>query len=229
MSWRCDRLLGRREGSGSRSRPRNSPCRTARGRRAWRRGFRREAGFSTIENSPEAPVKSRFHSAWPGSDGKSGVDHPRDLGPFGKPARDLKRRALMALKPHAEAAQAPQAEIDVLRPRAKAEVLMRLGDRRRASLVHGDGAEHDVRMAADIFRRCLDRDIGAMGERLEIERRRPGIVENDHRSGSMRGLGDGRNVLHLECLRARRFGEHDLGLLGDESLRCRRRCRGRSR
>ena len=144
------------------------------------------------------------------------MDHPRDLGPFRQPTRNLKRRLLMPRQPHAEAAQTPQAEIDVLRPDAETEILMRLGDRSQGFLVHGDGAEHDVGMATDIFRRRLNGHVGTMGERLEIERRRPSIVENDHRAGSVRGLGDGRDVLHFESLRAGRFGENDFRLLGDE-------------
>ena len=57
-----------------------------------------------------------------------------------------------------------------------------------------------------------------MGERFEKQRRRPSVVEDDHGARGMRGLGDGRNVLHLEGLRARRFGEDDLRFLGDELL-----------
>jgi len=73
-------------------------------------------------------------------------------------------------------------------------------------------------MAHDIFGGGLDRDVDAMGERLEVEGRCPRIVQDDHRAGSVRGFHDRRNVLHLEGLRARRLGEHDPCLLGDEAL-----------
>ena len=64
-----------------------------------------------------------------GIGGKGRVDHPRNLRPFRQPARKLDRRLLMARQPHAEAAQAPQAEIDILRPDAEPKIVMRLGDR----------------------------------------------------------------------------------------------------
>ena len=165
-----------------------------------------------------------------GIGGKRWVDHPRDLGPFRQPARHLKRRLLMPRRAARRGCASPASRDR--RPRARRRDRDPHASWRPLAdgfLVHGDGAEHDVGMAADIFRRRLDRHVGAMGERLEIERRRPSVVENDHRAGCMRGLGDGRNVLHLESLRAGRFGEHDLRLLGDELVRCRRRSAGRNR
>ena len=42
-----------------------------------------------------------------------------------------------------------------------------------------NGAEHDVGMSADIFGAGLDDEIGAMIERPKIERRRPGIVDQN--------------------------------------------------
>ena len=43
-------------------------------------------------------------------------------------------------------------------------------------------------MADDIFGGGLDRHVHPMGERLEVERRRPGIVHYHHGAGFMRGL-----------------------------------------
>src|SRR4029450_6462369 len=122
----------------------------------------------------------------------------------------------MMRQPHAEAAQTAQAEIDVLRPDTEAEILMRLDDRSKGLLRRGDRTEHDVGMTTDIFRRGLDPEGGTVGERLEIERRRPGVVENDQRALSMGSLGDGRKVLHLESLGAWGFGEHHPRLIGDQ-------------
>ena len=122
----------------------------------------------------------------------------------------------MARKPHAEAAQAPQAEIDILGPGAEAKLVMRASNRGAGLLGRGDGAEHRIGMTHDIFGGGLDRYVGAVRERLEIERRRPRVVQNDNSAARMRRLGDGRNVLHLEGLRAWRLGEHHFGVVGDE-------------
>ena len=71
-----------------------------------------------------------------------------------------------------------------------------------------DRAEHHVGMAAEIFGAGLDRQIDAVIERAEIERRRPGIVHQHQRAFGVRGRGDRRDVLHLEAQRAGRFDEH---------------------
>ncbi len=143
-----------------------------------------ETGFSTIENSPEAPVKSRRPQRVSGIGGKGGVNHARDLGPLRQPARKLEPRRLMPLKPHAEAAQAPQAEIDILGPGAEPEILMRLGNRPEQpaplSVMAPSMASAWPTM---IFGGGLDRHIDAVGERLEVERRRPGVVQDHDRAG----------------------------------------------
>jgi hypothetical protein len=45
-------------------------------------------------------------------------------------------------------------------------------------------------------------------QRLEIQRRRPGIVHQHARAFLVRNRRYGRDVLHLEALRTGRFGEH---------------------
>ena len=67
-------------------------------------------------------------------------------------------------------------------------------------------------MAAEIFRAGLDRNVGATLVRREEQGRRPGIVHQHHRAAGMGHLGDGRDVLHLEALRAGRLGEHGCGV-----------------
>ncbi len=72
-------------------------------------------GLNTIANSPQAPVKSRCQSAWPGSAFERGMQHARDLRPLRKPARDLQARGLMLREPHAHAC-AGRAARDTCRP-----------------------------------------------------------------------------------------------------------------
>src|SRR5262245_5064045 len=107
----------------------------------------------------------------PAISGKRGVDHALDLGPFGKPTRKLEPRLLMALEPDAEAAQAAQAEIDVLGAGAEPKLVMGLIDGGERLFGRGDDAEHGIGVANDEFGRGLDRHIDAMAERLEEQRR----------------------------------------------------------
>ena len=175
-----------------------------------------EHGFSTTENRPDEPVKSRFHSAWPGWLGSAGMQHAGDLGPRLQPVRDVERGRLMPRQPHAHGAQAAQGQKAILRPGAQPQILMRALDMGRGALIRGDHAEHRIGMADDIFRRRLHGDIGAMRERLEVERRRPGVVEGEPDAARPAGLGDGGQVLHLEGLRAGRFGDDQPRPLGDQ-------------
>ncbi len=146
------------------------------------------------------------------------MDHALDLWPPRQPLGQQQRRGLMPLEPDAKRPQAAQAEIDILWTRTKPEILVRPPHRRRCLFRRGDGAEHGVGMADDIFGGGLDRDIDPVGERLEEQRRRPGIVHDDHGAGLMRGFGDRWDVLHLEALRAGRLGEHHLGPVAEQIL-----------
>src|SRR5215510_3616206 len=122
----------------------------------------------------------------------------------------------MAIEPDAEAAQAAQAEIDVLGAGTEPKLVMGLVDGGKRLFGRGDDAEHGVGVAGDELGRGLDRYIDPMREWLEEERRGPGVVEDHHDARVVGGLGDSRYVLHLESLRAWRLGEHDPRLLGDE-------------
>ena len=75
----------------------------------------------------------------------------------------------------------------------------------------------------------LDGEVDAVLMRREEQRRRPGVVHQHHRAVPVRHLGDRRNVLHLEGLRARRLGEDGRGVRAATAPRCRRRSAGRNR
>ena len=66
-------------------------------------------------------------------------------------------------------------------------------------------------MADDVLGAGIDRDVDAVIERLEEQRRGPGVVHDHPRAALVRGRRDGRDVLHLEGERARRFDIDDLG------------------
>ena len=198
---------------GSHSRPRNSRarrCRARRGRRALSSG---PPPASTTEKMPLEPEKSRFQSAWSGMAFERRVQHARHAWLAFQPARRCRARsagAAPAARPSCAGRAAPGRR---RRARRSSPSVMKVScSFSQQAVVGRDGAEQHVGMAGRIFRRGVDRDVDAMVERAEIERRRPGVVHHDDRAACMRGLGDRRNVLHLERVGARRFGEHDLGV-----------------
>ena len=79
-----------------------------------------------------------------------------------------------------------------------------------------DRAEQQIGMAADVFCQRLHGEIGAEGERLEQERRRPGIVAAD--IGALRlGRGDNRRqILDLHRARAGRLDPDEFGPAVDQ-------------
>ena len=140
------------------------------------------------------------------------MHHPQHLRPPLQPARD--RQAGLVVAPHADAqrAQAAQREIHVVRPDAQAGGVDEVLERRQRPGIGRHAAEHDVGVAADIFGAGLDRQVDAFVEGAEIQRRAPGVVGQHHGALVVGDLGDGRDVLHLEALRARRLGEHGAGV-----------------
>ena len=185
-------------------------------------------GLSTMLNRPDAPVKSRFQIAWPGSVSQRRVQHARDLGPRREPARD--RRAPTARCSRSRTlhgAQAAQREEHVLRPGAEApwRRRSRAGPSssarwRRRGRAAGRNAPPRYLVPASIAM------IDAVLVRREEQRRRPGIVHQHDSAVRMRDRGDRRDVLHLERQRARRLGEDRARVRPESASRCRRRCSG---
>ena len=71
-------------------------------------------GLNTTLNRPQAPEKSRFQIAWPGSLSSAGCSTRRISGRRSSHARDLQGGGLMPREPHAHGAQAAQAQIHVV-------------------------------------------------------------------------------------------------------------------
>src|SRR6266404_3904945 len=114
----------------------------------------------------------------------------------------------MAPEPYAERAQTAQSEIGFIARGTEAQRAMGVDQPVLMSCVGGDRAHHDVGMAADVFRHCLHREIDAMAKRIEIERRRPGVVEDHGRAALVRDSRNGRDVLYLEGERTGAFQEY---------------------
>jgi hypothetical protein len=66
------------------------------------------------------------------------------------------------------------------------------------AFVRGDVTDHHIGMAADIFCGRLYRQIDAMFERIEEDRRGPGVVEQNRRAVLACNASNRRNVLHFE-------------------------------
>ena len=106
----------------------------------------------------------------------------------------------MACQAQRQGAQAAQAEEHLLRPRGLARQHM-AGFELFVGLAvdRGGDAEHRVGMAPDIFCGGLDRQVDAMGQRLEIDRRRPAVVDHHGDAARLGQFGDRRHVLNLEA------------------------------
>ena len=83
-------------------------------------GFFAGIGLSTMLNSPQAPVKSRFQIAWPGSLSSAGCSTRSTSGRCSSQRATRQARLVVARQPHAERAQAAQRQIHVVGPDAQA-------------------------------------------------------------------------------------------------------------
>ena len=73
--------------------------------------------------------------------------------------------------------------------------LQPLGDRR---VVRADEAADDVGVAADVLRRRVDDDVGAVLERALQVRRGEGVVDDEDRADGVRGVGGRADVDHVQ-------------------------------
>ena len=134
--------------------------------------------------------------------GQGRVQHTRHFGPGLQPSRHFERGLFLLRQPHAHGTQPTQGQPAIIR----AGILSQPAGSREQRLpvrlgIHRDAADQDIRMPGRIFRRCLDRDVDAVLERLEVMDA-PGVVHHHLRPGGMRHLGQRRHVLHLEGVTA---------------------------
>ena len=76
----------------------------------------------------------------------------------------------------------------------------------------GDHPDHQVRMTREVLRAGLNRDVDAVLQGTEVDRRRPGVVHRDQCPACVRRLRDGGHVLHLERQRAGSLGVDEPGV-----------------
>ncbi|MNN75749.1 hypothetical protein D3C81_1920720 [compost metagenome] len=67
-------------------------------------------------------------------------------------------------------------------------------------------------MAGGIFCGCVDADIDAKIQRLEIQRCCPRVVHHDDGASLVSCVNDCRNVLYFECVRGWRFRKYHFGV-----------------
>ena len=119
-------------------------------------------------NSPQAPVKSRFQIAWPGSLAQRRMQHAQRPPAAAASQRATVEPRLLMLRAAARPACAGRAAPRYMssgptqRPMRVDRVL---AARWPGRLVGRDRAEHQVGMAADIFGAGLDREIDALLQR----------------------------------------------------------------
>ena len=215
---------------GSRSRPRNSPSRTARARRAWRRRAASEQGFRIDREQARGALEIALPDGVAGIALERRVEDARDLGPGLEPAGH--RRAPAA---RARAGAAPWCAGRAgrgRRPPARGTWRRRrrcarrgLNQRSFAETRPSRRSEPPLRylvpasMARSTPRSCGGKSRG-VAQVLSMRTTAPRAVGD---------LGDRRDVLHLEGLRARRLGEDRRGVRPEQRRRCRRRSADRSR
>src|SRR6185369_8933397 len=66
-------------------------------------------------------------------------------------------------------------------------------------IANSDGAEQEIAVAADVLGERLHADIDTVREGLEEDSGGPVVVEDDERTATMRGFGDGGDVLDLHA------------------------------
>ena len=139
------------------------------------------------------------------------MEHAVDLGALLQPARQMQRARLVARQPHRQRAQAAQRQIAVVGRRAMTKHVGHRLDLAPVLLLRDDDAEHRVGMADDVLRGRVHHGIDAVPQRLEVQRRAPGVVHHHHGAVGVRGFDDGGNVLHLEGQRPRRLRVDEAG------------------
>ena len=118
----------------------------------------------------------------------------------------------MLRQPHRQRAQTADRQEHVIRSGANAEQLDRVGHQRPGLGIGRDRAEHDVGVAADIFRCRLHADVDALLQRAVKQRRGPGVVVDHERAARMCDRGDRGDIGHFEGLRSRRLDQHRFGV-----------------
>ena len=133
-----------------------------------------------------------------------------------EPMREMQSGLLVLAQPHAGGAQAAQGEVAIIGRRVVAHQRRRFAHGKEIRLGCDAESHHRVGMADDVFGPGDDLDIDAQRQRLEIERRRPGIVAGGLDPGRLGRLDQRRHVLHLEGERARALHVKELGVGADE-------------
>ena len=114
----------------------------------------------------------------------------------------------MSSQPHTQRAHAAQGQEAIVGRGALAEIVGGVPQQRPARFVGDDEADEHVRMRGVVFCCRLHHQIGTVFKRIEEKPGRPGVVRDDPGPMRMRDLGDGRNILHLERVRAGALGIH---------------------
>ncbi len=178
-------------------------------------------GRARLQKHPEQPAGARkvaLPEGVTGIVGERGVKHALDLRARLEPARQLQRVPMVPLEPNREGAQPAERLIAVVRRDVAAEIVHAVAQPRIMLLGHGDDAHHQVRVPADVLGGCVDRDVEAVPERLEVQPARPGVIQHAQHAALSGHPRDGRDVLHFEGERARQLQEEDPGVRPDQGF-----------
>src|SRR5436190_3060217 len=147
------------------------------------------------------------------------MQYGRDLLSTGEPPCDLERRGLQRSQANAKRLHPAQRETAVVGGDRHPERLQGGADPlvvRR--IAHGDGAEEEVAVTADVLRQRLRHDVHAVRERVEVHAGRIRVVHRHLRADAMRHFRDRRHVLDFHRDRAGTFAPDQPRLVADERL-----------
>ena len=138
------------------------------------------------------------------------VQHAFDFRSRREPFGDGECGILDGGKTDGESLQAAKGETAVVGRNRAAEHLLRDAEALEdGGIFHGDGAEQDIAVAADVFSEGLERDVDAVVESVEENSGGPGVVQHDANIFCVSGGCDCGEVLHFHGERTRAFGPNE--------------------
>ena len=177
-----------------------------------------------MENSPDDPVKSRFHNSWPGQEGSAGCSTNSISGRRLSHCGQRERRLLNRFKPHGHGLHAAQGETAVVGRCGVAQAGMRFTQALEYLwIARGNGAEQQIAVSAHVLGQRLHGHVNAVSKSVKINAGRPCVVEGDERAVTMRGFSDGGRVLHLHGDGAGALTPHQARVGAELSRNCRAR------
>src|SRR6185312_14315157 len=147
-----------------------------------------------------------------GTGGKSGMENAFYFTSGAEPARQFERGLLNLVEAHGHGLHAAQGKAAIVRRSGAADDLVSFSQAlEELGIAHGDGAEQEIAMAANVFGKRLHSDVNAVSKGVKINSRGPGVVQHYQGAVAVSGFGDDGYVLD--------FHGHGAGILTPDHAR----------